>query len=289
MTRHALFTLHTRSAGILASVPVSFLDYPRPHAFAHRGGAAHAPENSWTAFEHAVKLGYAYLETDARATSDGKLVAFHDRTLDRVTDASGRIGARTYPEVSVLRVDGSEPIPLIEDLLGAWPDVRFNIDLKDEPGIALLADVLRRTGAWDRVCLTSFSGSRLRAARGLLDRPVCMATSPAVIAAVRYATGTTGAAGQGRQPGLLARRLAQWQVRCAQVPGRVASGSFVRRAHALGLDVHVWTINGRAEMTRLLDLGADGIMTDDIETLREVLIERGQWHPVGPSGAPGNR
>ena len=206
-------------------------------------------------------------------------MAFHDRTLDRVTDGSGPIGSRTYHEVTALRVAGSEPIPLVEDLLGAWPEVRFNIDLKDEPGIALLADVLRRTAAWDRVCLTSFSGSRLRAARGLLDRPVCMATSPAVIAAVRYAI---GAAGQDRQPGLLARRLAQWQVRCAQVPGRVASGAFVRRAHALGLDVHVWTINDRAEMIRLLDLGADGIMTDDIETLREVFIERGQWHSREP-------
>ncbi len=258
---------------------VPFLDRPRPHAFAHRGGPAHAPENTWTAFERAVKLGYAYLETDARATSDGKLMAFHDRTLDRVTDASGPIGSRTYREVSALRVAGSEPIPLIEDLLGGWPDVRFNIDLKDDPGITLLAGVLRRTGAWDRVCVTSFSGSRLRAARGLLDRPVCMATSPAVIAAVRY---TTGATSPRRQAGLLGRRLAQWQVRCAQVPGWMTSGSFVRRAHALGLDVHVWTINDRAEMSRLLDLGADGIMTDDIETLREVLIERGQWHPRGP-------
>ena len=258
---------------------VPFLDHPRPHAFAHRGGAAHAPENSWTAFERAVKLGYAYLETDARATSDGKLMAFHDRTLDRVTDASGPIGSRTYREVSALRVAGSEPIPLIEDLLGAWPDVRFNIDLKDEPGITLLAGVLRRTGAWDRVCVTSFSGSRLRAARELFDRPVCMATSPAVIAAVRY---TIGAASPRRQAGLLARRLAQWQVRCAQVPAWMASGSFVRRAHALGLDVHVWTINDRAVMSRLLDLGVDGIMTDDIETLREVLIERGQWRPRGP-------
>ena len=260
-------------------MPVPFLDCPRPHAFAHRGGAAHAPENSWAAFEHAIKLGYAYLETDARATSDGKLMAFHDRTLDRMTDGSGPIGSRTYREVSALRVADSEPIPLIEDLLGAWPDARFNIDLKDEPGIALLADVLRRTGAWDRVCVTSFSGSRLRTARGLLDRPVCMATSPTVIAAVRY---TIGAATRERQPGLLARRLAQWQVRCAQVPGKVASASFVRRAHALGLDVHVWTINDRAEMSRLLDLGADGIMTDDICSLREVLIERGQWHPRGP-------
>jgi glycerophosphoryl diester phosphodiesterase len=260
-------------------VQVPFLDHPRPHAFAHRGGAAHAPENSWTAFERAVKLGYAYLETDARATSDGKLMAFHDRTLDRVTDTSGPINAKPYREVAALRVAGSEPIPLIEDLLGTWPDTRFNIDLKDEPGIALLAEVLRRTGAWERVCVTSFSGSRLRAARGLLNRPVCMATSPTVIAAVRY---TIGAASQRRQPGLLARRLAEWQVRCAQVPAKVASASFVRRAHALGLDVHVWTINDRAEMSRLLDLGADGIMTDDIETLREVLIERGQWHPRGP-------
>jgi glycerophosphoryl diester phosphodiesterase len=64
----------------------------------------------------------------------------------------------------------------------------------------------------------------------------------------------------------------------------VANASFIRRAHALGLDVHVWTINERAEMARLLDIGADGIMTDDIETLREVLIERGQWHPR--TGAP---
>ena len=69
-------------------MPVPFLDTARPHAFAHRGGAAHAPENSWTAFEHAVKLGYSYLETDARATSDGRLVTF---TSDRqVCRAVGR-------------------------------------------------------------------------------------------------------------------------------------------------------------------------------------------------------
>ncbi len=255
---------------------VPFLDHPRPIAFAHRGGAAHAPENSWAAFEHAAKLGYAYLETDARATSDGMLMAFHDRTLDRVTDASGPIGTRSYHEVAALRIAGSEPIPLIEDLLGAWPDVRFNIDLKDEPGISLLPGVLRRTGAWDRVCVTSFSGSRLRTARGLLDRPVCMTTSPAAIAAVRYSI--TNAPGGGH---LLASRLSRWDAHCTQVPGRVATESFVRRAHGLGLDVHVWTVNDRAEMTRFLDLGADGLMTDEIETLREVLIERGQWHPRG--------
>ena len=229
-----------------------FLDHPRPIAFAHRGGAAHAPENSWTAFEHAVKLGYTYLETDARATSDGKLMAFHDRNLERVTEAEGPINLKSYREVAALRVDGSERIPLL-------------------PG------VLRRTDAWDRVCVTSFSGARLRIARKLLDRPVCMTTSPAAIAAVRCSIGAARTPGPPTQ--LLARRLSRVEARCAQVPGRVATRSFMRRAHALGLDVHVWTINDRAEMNRFLDLGADGIMTDDIETLRAVLIERGQWYP----------
>ncbi len=257
---------------------VPFLDHPRPIAFAHRGGAAHAPENTWPAFEHAVKLGYAYLETDARATVDGKLMAFHDRNLERLTDAEGPINLKPYREVATLRVAGSEPIPLIEDLLGAWPGVRFNIDLKDEAGIPLLPEVLRRTGAWDRVCVTSFSGSRLRIARRLLDRPVCMATSPTAIAAVRCSIGAAWT--RGSPPArLLARRLSRAGARCAQVPGRVATRSFIRRAHALGLAVHVWTVNDRAGMTRFLDLGADGIMTDDIEALRELLIERRQWYP----------
>jgi glycerophosphoryl diester phosphodiesterase len=264
-------------------VGVPFLDRPRPIAFAHRGGAAHAPENSWAAFEYAIKLGYAYLETDARATSDDKLVAFHDRTVDRVTDASGPINALSYDQVAALRVEGSEPIPLIEDLLGTWSDARFNIDLKDEKGIPLLPEVLRRTGAWDRICVTSFSGSRLRTARGLLDRQVCMTTSPAAIAAVRCTIGTTRS---GPQIRLLASRLSRAGVRCAQVPGKVATGAFVRRAHAVGLDVHVWTVNDRAEMARFLDLGADGIMTDEIEILRDVLIERGQWYPRGGSSTP---
>ena len=83
-----------------------FLDLPRPLAFAHRGGAAHYPENSWPAFEHAAALGYSYLETDVNATADGVLVAFHDRTLDRVTDRAGRICQLPYSEVSAARIGG---------------------------------------------------------------------------------------------------------------------------------------------------------------------------------------
>jgi glycerophosphoryl diester phosphodiesterase len=265
-----------------------FLDYPRPLAFAHRGGAAHAPENSWRAFEHAVGLGYRYLETDLQATADGVLVAFHDRTLDRVTDRQGRISRISHAELSGARIDGTEPIPRLEDLLGAWPDVRFNLDVKDVAAIAPLPEALRRTNAWDRVCVVSFSASRLRATRRALGRPVCMAASPFGAAVVRLGgpRGRKDPQGPGRprsrprqNPGLLMEWLARTGVRCVQVPASVATGPFISRAQALGLHVHVWTINDRTAMERLLDLGVDGIMTDETVALREVLAARSQWHP----------
>ncbi|HEY7142628.1 MAG TPA: glycerophosphodiester phosphodiesterase [Streptosporangiaceae bacterium] len=250
-------------------MPCAFLDLPRPHAFAHRGGAGHFPENTWRAFEHAVGLGYAYLETDVHATADGVLVAFHDRTLDRVTDTAGRISELPYQVVGAARIGGTDPIPLLEDLLGAWPDIRFNIDIKDFPAVLPLAGVLSRTRAWDRVCVTSFSGRRLAAARRLLARPVCMATSPAGVAMVRF----------GVPSRALAARWERMSVRCAQLPARMTTGPVIRHAHAAGLAVHAWTVNERADMIRLLDLGVDGIMTDETALLREVLIGRGRWHP----------
>lgn len=260
-------------AGHTRAVPSGFLDHPRPIAFAHRGGAGLFPENSWPAFEHAVGLGYAYLETDAHTTADGQVVAFHDKTLDRVTDSTGRIAALPYARVAAARIGGSEPVPLLADLLGAWPDVRFNIDVKDAPTVGPLAEVLARTAAWDRVCITSFSGRRLAATRRALSRPACMATAPAAIGLLRY----------GFSPLVLSARFARLSIRCAQVPVRIATARFVSRAHAAGLQVHVWTVNDRKLMASMLDLGVDGIMTDEIAALREVLAGRGLWYPRQPA------
>src|SRR3712207_6078277 len=97
---------------------------------AHRGGAIEHVENTMPAFEACVELGYRYLETDVRVTSDGVLVAFHDPTLDRVTDQTGRIESLPWREVSTALIGGRHPVVPLEDLLGAWPDVRFNLDIK---------------------------------------------------------------------------------------------------------------------------------------------------------------
>jgi glycerophosphoryl diester phosphodiesterase len=254
-----------------------FLDHPGPLAFAHRGGAAEGAENSAAAFERAVALGYTYLETDAHATSDGVLLAFHDHTLDRVTDRRGRISELPYREVKRARIGGVHEIPLLEDLLGTWPEIRFNIDVKEAAAIAPLAEAIRRTNAYDRICLTSFSDERLVLARAALGREVCSALGPRAVAALRAAAATSGY-------GRLLARLSRAGVPCAQVPVgfrglRVTTRRLVRTAHAIGMQVHVWTINDPARMEHLLDLGVDGIMTDNVTGLRDVLERRGLWHP----------
>lgn len=145
--------------------PHPYLDHPAPIPFAHRGGAADGLENTAAAFRRAAAAGYRYFETDVHATADGKLVAFHDATLDRVTDATGRIRELSWSRVREARVAGSEPLPLFEELLEEFPDARWNVDVKDESALYPLVNLVARAGVWDRVCVGSFSESRVARAQ----------------------------------------------------------------------------------------------------------------------------
>ena len=247
-----------------------YLDWPGPLAFAHRGGASEAAENTMPAFANAVDLGYRYLETDVHATRDGVVVAFHDDRLDRVTDRRGRISELPWSEVRQARVDGREPIPLLEDLLGAWPDVRVNIDPKHDAVVDPLADVLRRSGAIDRVCIGAFSDRRIARVRELVGPTLCVSTGPRQVAQLT-------AIAQGAR-----RRASGLTAPCTQVPARAGrmpfvTSRFVEAAHRRGVQVHAWTVDDPVEMRRLLDLGVDGIMTDRPQVLKDVLVERGAW------------
>jgi glycerophosphoryl diester phosphodiesterase len=256
----------------------AYLDSPGPIALAHRGGLEDGPENTMRAFAGAVRRGYRYLETDVHATADGVLLAFHDDRLDRVADRSGVIAELPYREVSRASV-GGEPIPLLEDLLGAWPDVRINIDIKAADAIRRLVDVLDRTGARDRVCVGSFSQTRLARFRRLTSDRVCTSLGPLEVAALRTVSYLPG-----RLPAALRGAVAQVPVTerlpvAGELP--IVDRRFVDAAHRRGVLVHVWTINDPAEMRRLLDLGVDGLVTDRPSVLQGVLAARGQWEAGG--------
>ncbi len=245
-----------------------FLDHPGPLAFAHRGGAGSWPENTMPAFEGAVAAGYRYLETDVHTTADGVLVAFHDDSLDRVTDREGKIAELPWSEVSRARVDGREPIPRFEDLLHAWPDVRINVDPKADRAVEPLADVLVRSHAIERVCIGAFSDRRLARLRARLGPRLCTSMGPVGVARLR-------AASAGMPVGHLTVPCAQVPVRAGRVT--IVDERLVDAAHRLGVQIHVWTVDDRDEMVRLLDLGVDGIMTDEPAVLRAVLEDRGEW------------
>src|SRR3954465_312544 len=152
---------------------------------AHRGGAIEHLENSLPAFEACVALGYRYLETDVRATADGVLVAFHDSDLERTTGRTRRLQQPPRGGVAPARIGGREPLVRLEDLLGAWPDVRFNLDIKAAGVIAPLARLVHRLGCLDRICLASFSDARVAAARRVLGPSLCTSLGPRGVAALR--------------------------------------------------------------------------------------------------------
>lgn len=259
----------------MGAADFAYFDAPTPIGLAHRGGAKLTAnlrlENTMPAFREAVRLGYRYLETDVHATADGVLLALHDHRLDRVTTSAGVVARLPYAVVREARINGTEEIPLLSDLLEEFPTTRFNIDVKASGALEPLAEVIRKHDALKRVCVGSFSTRRLRAMRRLLGPELATAAGPAEVAALKLAP----------------ERLVSWLRSPApvlQIPiGHVVGGgrldlvtpALVDRVHALGKHLHVWTIDDATVMHRLFDLGVDGIVSDRIDTLAEVLAERG--------------
>ena len=246
-----------------------YLDVDGPIAFAHRGGAGSFPENTLRAFRRAVDLGFTHVETDVHATADGVAVAFHDDSLDRVTDGAGVVGDLDWGQVRRALVDGTDPIVRLDELLEELPDTRINIDPKSDAAVGPLVEVLRRAGAVDRVCVCSFSDRRTRRVRDQIGDSLCVGAGPRGIARLLAASARLPAPGP-------------FDFHAAQVPVRSRGLTLVRpavlaAAHRHGVAVHVWTIDEPAEMQRLLDMGVDGIMTDRPEVLRKVMIDRGHW------------
>lgn len=245
-----------------------FLDAP-PLAFAHRGGSATAGnvgiENSLAAFAHAYELGYRYLETDVRMSSDGVVYAIHDEALHRLTGSPDPVATLTAESLDLQRLDQREPFARLEALYETFPDARLNIDVKSDDAVEATCAIVAAHDAVDRTCLSSFSHARLTRIRQILP-DVATSASRREVALAKF----------------LPRRLLRPEAVCLQVPAgyrgiRFVTRRFVLKAHGLGLQVHVWTIDDADEMHQLLDLGVDGIITDRTDVLKHVLMNRGTW------------
>jgi glycerophosphoryl diester phosphodiesterase len=251
-----------------------FFQSPRPLVFAHRGGGALAPENKLSAFDNAAALGADGLELDVRLSRDGVVVVHHDPTLDRTTDLSGPLAARTAEDLARADAgfrfarDGRRPfagagigVPRLEDVIARYRNCRIIVELKVNTAAlaAGVVDIVRRLDAVERVCLGSFGLRALRAARALAPE---IATS-AAREEVRWA---------------LYRSWCRWPVARTgyggyQVPEfagatRVVSPPFIEHAHRAGLSVQVWTVDSPDAAARLVSWGVDGLITDRPDLVR---------------------
>jgi glycerophosphoryl diester phosphodiesterase len=256
-------------------VPVPFAG-PPPRVFGHRGAAGVAPENTLPSFRQAVADGADVLELDVHATRDGEIVVLHDPTLDRTTDGSGPVRALDWTELARLDAghgftpDGGRTfpfrgagirVPRLAELIRELPDAALNIEIKqaDPPIIAAVVDLVRRS----RVILAAEDDDIMQAIR------IAAPEIPTSLAAGEVAA-FIGALRDGATPSLPDGAVA------LQIPPSFSDITLVcdetvRVAHALGAEMHVWTINDEGEMRRLLALGCDGIISDFPERARAVL------------------
>lgn len=243
---------------------------------AHRGGAALAPENTLAAFAMAASLGFRYLETDVRVTSDGHLVCFHDRRLDRVTTASGPVRSKSLQELRPLRINGTEPIPTFDEALDAFPDQCFTVDIKDRAGVAPLVKSLQRKGVAERVCIAGvWDGWLAHIRREVPDISTALGW--------RSLGGLLSCARAGLRPpkALATAPFAHVPVKLGCVP--IFVERLVAMSHDIGVRIVAWTVDEPEVIRRLLDAGVDAIITDRPDILRDVFVQSVAWQPRLPA------
>lgn len=235
-----------------------YFSAPLPRVLAHRGLAIDVPENTLAAFGKAIEAGADYVETDVNASADGIAITVHDPDLDRVAGVPGTVAGFTLAELQQIDLGGGVRFATLAEVLAAHPQTRFNIDIKSEDVAAPAAAAVIATGATDRVLITSFSTKRRRAATELLgDGVAASASAGEFVPALLFAK-------LGIVPLV---RFVLRRVDAVQIPRSIygistVTARTVRRLHAAGVEVHVWTINDVEEARQLLEKGVDGIVTD---------------------------
>lgn len=245
--------------------------------YAHRGASAERPENTMPAFERAVELGVDVLEMDVHVTRDDHLIVSHDPDGRRM--AATPLAWADLDLVDAQRLDvgwgfvapdGTRPfagqgivVPTFAEVLDAFPRTRINVDIKGTRAVSAMLALVAEKQATERVTIASFqTGTAIEVRRkGYAGETVLSQYEVVTLLGL---------------PSVLWRAL-PYTGGAAQVP--VAMGAirfdrpaFLAKCHSLGLRVDYWVVDDPVEAKRLLDLGADGIMTNDPAAIRPVFV-----------------
>lgn len=243
-------------------------DFPRPILLAHRGDLAHAPENTLPAFAQAIEKGADGIELDAKLTSDGRVIVFHDTTVDRTTDGTGRLASFTFDDIRKLdagswfhqKFSGTQ-VPLLDEVFEATGKKKLiNIELTNYASprdglVDRVCDLIQRHNNQEQILFSSFFGSNLRRAAQLL---------PEVPRGLLAMPGLAGI--WARSFGFMFGEYTALHPHISNVDRQQ-----VQRVHRLNRRVHVWTANTPDEIQRLRDWEVDAIFTDDPQTAIRVL------------------
>lgn len=253
-----------------ADRPTRWFDPETPRLLAHRGLHTTAPENTMLAFAQAIAIGADYLETDVHATRDGVAVISHDADLRRLAGRDQRLLDLDWSEVSSIRLPDDQTMPSLVEALDAFPETRFNIDVKSDDAVEPTIQAIRRAGAVDRVLVTSFDQSRRARTVAGLPGVATSASSRLVVSAVLI--GVIPLRSVRRR--LLATVLAGCgaiQVPERRGPVTIVTARRVADLASVGVETHVWTVDDPADMHRLVALGVAGIVTDRVDLALEEL------------------
>ncbi len=226
----------------------------------HRGNSKKFIENSFEAFNSVIQMGYKYIETDLRITLDNEVIAFHDSDLKRLFNLDLQVKDLTFKEIAGLFKEKKCRLLTLEDALKKFPDIYFNIDLKIKEVIQDSIKVVADMNAFNRVCFASFhSGHTKKVLKHNQNAIVSMGLKD--VALFKFF------------------KAYDKNIKIMQIPLnwkgiKVLTKNLIQKADKCNLLVHVWTINDRNTINNLIDLGVNGIVTDEPELLMEIMKER---------------
>ncbi len=228
---------------------------------AHRGGTEAAFENTYEAFADAYALGYRWFETDVQISKDGFLYAIHDNNLKRIVGININIDQLNSEDLDQILISGKHRIPRLDLLLRKFHDVTFNLDAKNINAARALVNLLNSDKSIQNLCLGSFSQKTMNYMREFLKRDFPMSFSQwevfSLILDFKF----------NKDPKYSASYL---QIPKSYLGYNLISKKLLDYCKKNGIKVHVWTINERNEMKKLIGIGVDGIMTDNCRTLLDV-------------------